>query len=186
MPYTVADSPILCHADSARIVDLPQTLSAITADSSQNDADGTGSEVPSDAAEQRIGSRPHAPQRSAPDRVPAPARPAPAPTRMWKSPGATYAPSARIGIPCSASTTRRWLCDGQPVGQAPGELRRHVLHDEHRGVQPGRQLGYDLRREPAVLRWMPQRPRRAGPGSASRGGSWSHVGRGLLRAMRAA
>ena len=47
-------------------------------------------------------------------------------------------------MPCCASTTLRLALRRQPLGEAPGELRRHVLHDEHRGIQSGRQPRHDL------------------------------------------
>ena len=37
---------------------------------------------------------------------------------------------------------------GQPLGQAVGELGRHVLHDQDRGLLPGRQLGNELGQGP--------------------------------------
>ena len=47
-------------------------------------------------------------------------------------------------MPCCASTTLKPALRREPLGQAARELGRHVLHDQDRGLRPGRQLRHHL------------------------------------------
>ena len=60
---------VLRDPDAAGVVDRAQPVGAVAAEAGQHDADGARAEDPGDAAEQRIGRGPHAPDRWAPGRA---------------------------------------------------------------------------------------------------------------------
>ena len=106
--------------------------------------DGPGAEPAGDAAERADRRRGARPRRWAPG----PARAAGRRARRPPACDSRPAPRRRCrrGAACRLRPRPPEPALGrQPLGQAPGELRRHVLHDEHRRIEPGRQLRHDLR-----------------------------------------
>ena len=60
-------------------------------------------------------------------------------TTRWWSPGARWAVPGTSGLPSAASTTRSGAEPVEPLGELAGEDGRHVLHDQDRHRERGRQ-----------------------------------------------
>ena len=158
---------ILRDPDAAGVTDLAQPLGPVAAEAGQHHADGPRPEDPGDAAEQRIGGGPHAPDRRLLIQL------------EMQTIGAgddahVIVPRGHVrGVRQERRTVLRLdhaqpALRREPFGQAPGELRRHVLHDQYRGLLAGRQRRHHLRQRARARRWRRRWRRIAARGPGAR------------------